>query len=680
MPIYNEDYIKKYEPLWGGWYIDGLIGEGSFGKVYKISKEEWGFKYESALKLICIPTKEQYREAVSALNGSGSTLAGYFEDAVKSIVNEIRLMYTLRGNSNIISYEDHIVESRDIEPGWDILIRMEYAPSLIKHMQAHEMSRQDILKLGIDICSALEACSKIGIIHRDIKDENIFVSPNGSFKIGDFGISRELSKSGKAASMKGTPFFMAPEVYRGEKYDGRADIYSLGIVLYKLLNHGRLPFLPPYPQDVRYRDTEISLNKRIAGEQFTPPLKANEELGRIVLKACSFNIAKRYPAALEMRKALENVSGKLSASEKTEVLIVPEYKSNNIRDESSLEGKPVNTGYANTVLDATVLIDPGRRPEAEYNANTCIEPKNDAANAGIVHGNPAGNITNGGIAACEGLWVYYSSMGGSRKLYKSRLDGTERSKLSDDNAWFINVSDCWLYYSNSSDDDKLYRINIDGSKRTKLSNDKAWYINVAGGWICYSNESDGYGLYKVRTDGSGKIKLSDDSSHCLNVAGNWVYYCNKSDKGRIYKITTDGKSRAPLNVVESACINVCGDQIYYCNKSDGHKLYRISIYGSGNEMLNKNICHNINVSGSWIYYCNKSKGSIICKFKTDGSAEYAVNNYNSDYINIIDDYIFYCNSQDGERLYKMALDGSGNMAFGPDNPADTEDHDNWFIL
>lgn len=87
-----------------------------------------------------------------------------------------------------------------------------------------------------------EYCQCQNIIHRDIKPENIFVSRFGEFKLGDFGIARELDRSMSGLSKKGTFSYMAPEMYKGEEYDARVDIYSLGIVLYKLCNHNRLPF------------------------------------------------------------------------------------------------------------------------------------------------------------------------------------------------------------------------------------------------------------------------------------------------------------------------------------------------------------------------------------------------------------------------------------------------------
>ena len=69
------------------------------------------------------------------------------------------------------------------------------------------------------------------------------ISRFGEFKLGDFGIARELDRNVNGLSKKGTFSYMAPEMYRGEDYDQRVDIYSLGIVLYRLRNHNRLPFI-----------------------------------------------------------------------------------------------------------------------------------------------------------------------------------------------------------------------------------------------------------------------------------------------------------------------------------------------------------------------------------------------------------------------------------------------------
>ena len=81
-----------------------------------------------------------------------------------------------------------------------------------------------------------KSAKKRNIIHRDIKPENIFVNDFGDFKLGDFGIARKMENVTGGLSQKGTFNYMAPEVAGNGRYDSRADIYSLGIVLYRLLN------------------------------------------------------------------------------------------------------------------------------------------------------------------------------------------------------------------------------------------------------------------------------------------------------------------------------------------------------------------------------------------------------------------------------------------------------------
>ena len=318
----HKDEIYDYQPLWGNWYIDMPIGKGSFGSVYKIAREEMGHKYTSAVKIISIPSEEQYREAEASFGHDEETLTGYFEDVVKNIVSEVNLLYSLGGNSNIVAYHDHKVIKKEDRIGWDVLIRMEYVTSLRNYLANRQMAREETVRLGIDICSALELCSRKGIIHRDIKDENIFVNDDGVFKIGDFGIARELSKSGRAASMRGTPLYMAPEVFRGDKYDSAVDIYSLGIVLYKLLNDGRMPFMPQYPQAIRFKDSEEALEKRMTGEPLPLPVKSGEAFGKVILKACAYKAADRYGTATGMKRELEAVLAGMTVDEREEKVTI----------------------------------------------------------------------------------------------------------------------------------------------------------------------------------------------------------------------------------------------------------------------------------------------------------------------------------------------------------------------
>ena len=289
---------------WNGWIVDSLIGEGRFGKVYKIVRTEFGHTYESALKVMRIPGSDAEINAVRNEGMDEESAEAYFHGMVEEIVSEFTLMSEFRGNSNIVSYEDHQVVKHEGEPVWDIYIRMELLTPLTKHIHNSVFTAEDVIKLGTDMCRALELCQTKSIIHRDIKPENIFCSKTGNYKLGDFGIAREMSGT-SAMTRVGTPAYMAPEIAKGFAYNSKADIYSLGIVLYRFLNNNRLPFLPSYPQSIGYRDREEANKKRMRGEPLTPPCNASPDLSRIILKACAYKPEDRYSSAEEMRLDLE---------------------------------------------------------------------------------------------------------------------------------------------------------------------------------------------------------------------------------------------------------------------------------------------------------------------------------------------------------------------------------------
>ena len=316
----QEKLQKELNQIWGNWEITKFIGEGSFGQVYQIEKEEFDYTYKAALKTISIPKSQD--EVVAVLNefGDERSVTDYYHEIVGDIVKEIVLMSKLKGNTNIVSYEDHAVIPNKDQIGWNIYIRMELLTPLFQYTKEHPLSVRDVIQLGIDMCKAIEICQKYNIIHRDIKPENIFVSDMGNYKLGDFGISRQMEKTALEFSKKGTYSYMAPEVYKGKKYNSTVDIYSLGIVLYRFLNNNRLPFLPPYPQKIRYSDRNKALIMRTSGEEIPKPCNAEGRLVEIVLKACAYDPKERYESARDMRKALESILYEQSMSE----MIYPE--------------------------------------------------------------------------------------------------------------------------------------------------------------------------------------------------------------------------------------------------------------------------------------------------------------------------------------------------------------------
>ncbi len=302
--ILSGEPIKGFEPLWGNWYADELLGEGGYGRVYRLVRRDGGGTYYSACKHITIPKNEAEVQSARAMGMDKQSTYTYFSDMASRILNEINIMYALRGESNIVTYEDHIILHQEGALKWDVFIRMELLVPLSAYITDNPMEPEEIRRLGVEICSALEACEAYKIIHRDIKEGNIFLNPRGTFKLGDFGIAREMMAGNMSMSMRGTPSYVAPEVYNGRPYDATVDLYSLGILMYKLLNNNRYPFFPPAPQMVTVESSEQAFAMRMQGATPAWPANGDDALRSAVMKVISFDPRRRFQSASEMKAAL----------------------------------------------------------------------------------------------------------------------------------------------------------------------------------------------------------------------------------------------------------------------------------------------------------------------------------------------------------------------------------------
>lgn len=311
------------ESPWPDWNLVRLLGRGTYGKVYLYKREEYGNTYYSAIKHISIPTDQHQKDALFAegLATNAVTMKAYCNQLLESFMGEININAELRGHTNFVSYDDHQIIPLKDEPGYNIYIKMEFLTNLGTYLRRHSLTLEDVLQLGVDICSALSVLQKRNLIHRDIKPENIFINKDGDFKLGDFGIVRSLDESVTRMTARGTLTFMAPELMRHEKTDYRIDLYSLGLVLYRLLNGNRAPFLPPLPAEVSHFEYNTAQDMRMRGEHLPPPAYADDGLSAIVLKACSFDVNQRFKDAGQMKEKLLEYKGSLSNKAKQEVIL-----------------------------------------------------------------------------------------------------------------------------------------------------------------------------------------------------------------------------------------------------------------------------------------------------------------------------------------------------------------------
>lgn len=306
--------------LWPEWKIEYDIGSGAYGTVYKIRRQDIGGTYYAALKVISFPNSKQEVELMHNQNMSDEQISEYYRRMAMEISKEFTVMERLKGNTNIVSYEDHKIVPHKNGLGWDVMIRMELLTSLPEYLESHAIDEKEVCRLGTDICNALILCEKENIIHRDIKPGNIFVSDFGDYKLGDFSLAKHVMLRSEATAPQGTYAYMAPEVYKGSGYDFTIDIYSLGLILYRLLNRGRGPFQPLPPAVVSSEISERANQKRLHANLLPKPVDASSTMASIILKACAYDPSKRYKNASDFQKALLKCSSSQGAIKAREQL------------------------------------------------------------------------------------------------------------------------------------------------------------------------------------------------------------------------------------------------------------------------------------------------------------------------------------------------------------------------
>lgn len=290
-----------------GYEIVKKIGEGSYGTVYLVKKENAAGTFLRALKHISFPSQEQFAEIKSSFRDEPDQISSYIDKYLQKLLNEIRIQNQLSndGNSHIVKYYDsEVVKSSDAFH-YDIYILMEYLTPLKQYIVNNGMSEIEIIQMGIQILDAVKLCHEKNILHRDIKEDNIFVNDKNIFKLGDFGIAKYENRT-NSLSWRMTINYSSPEVItQQEVYSESDDLYSLGMVLYKLLNHERFPFFPKYPQPYDEGDKENALHARIHYENIPYPDDCSNELAEIVLKALKPK-QERYKSASDFKESLQN--------------------------------------------------------------------------------------------------------------------------------------------------------------------------------------------------------------------------------------------------------------------------------------------------------------------------------------------------------------------------------------
>jgi HEAT repeat protein/tRNA A-37 threonylcarbamoyl transferase component Bud32 len=267
----------------------GDIIEGRYKFIEKIGKGAFG------TVLLMEDTVVEERLILKFLNPNVSA----DEEMMKRFVHELRYSRKITHKNVIRIYDFLYIRG-------NYAISMEYFPS---HTLGGEIVNEKpvqlkrAVKFGIDIATGMAVAHQAGIVHRDLKPANILIDDDGLLKIVDFGVAAaqtqgdtQLTKTGYVI---GSPKYMAPEQILGKKVDERADIYSLGVILYELFSG-----VPPYS-----RGDHMSVMYQHVQGKARPPIEINKELpvelNNLVMKCMSLDKAKRAQSMDELRLSLE---------------------------------------------------------------------------------------------------------------------------------------------------------------------------------------------------------------------------------------------------------------------------------------------------------------------------------------------------------------------------------------
>ena len=302
-PTSPDEWVRRF---WPDWSIVSCLGGGTFGTVFEISKTTMGYTSKAAAKIILIPT-----ESVVRSSGSGNEDVEDYLKLARRMHDEIRVMSELSGERNIVIIQDSDICERDDGPGYALGIRMELLESLSARQQqlGTPFPVEEAVRVAMDVCRALAICHDRKIMHRDVKPENVFWSNKlGQYKLGDFGIAKQLAASTQTWGVRtsiGTPQYEAPEVYMRQQYSYNVDVYSLGVMLFRLLNYDRAPFLSPYPKSFSENDLWSAEGRRLLGERFPDPACGDEYLSDVIRSATAGKPDHRFRSAQAFYNALE---------------------------------------------------------------------------------------------------------------------------------------------------------------------------------------------------------------------------------------------------------------------------------------------------------------------------------------------------------------------------------------
>jgi TolB-like protein/Tfp pilus assembly protein PilF len=260
------------ETRWGHLRLLEKVGAGAFGQVYRA----WDTRLDREVALKLLP---------ATAGDSGSP-----------VIEEGRLLARVRHPNVVTIYGAELIDG---QIGlWMEFVRGRTLEALLR--SGHQFSLDDVLAIGRELCRAVTAVHAAGLVHRDIKAQNVMRADDGRVVLMDFGAGRDVLDAGPTRT--GTPLYLAPELFAGQPATVRSDVYSIGVLIYRLLTGG-YPVTGRSIHDLRRAHEQ---EERVGLTSVRPDLPPR--LASVIERATAATPAERYPSCDALAEELNAIN------------------------------------------------------------------------------------------------------------------------------------------------------------------------------------------------------------------------------------------------------------------------------------------------------------------------------------------------------------------------------------
>lgn len=349
---------KLISPLLDSFAMGDPISEHNGVRCCPAMNQQTKEKY--IVKIISIPASQTKLDALllTGAYANKEAACAYFLELANDLAGEAKTLKQLSITEGFTAYQDWQIVPMEDGTGFDVYLLGTYKRSLQKIFQREPMTQLRALNLGLDMCAALSVCRQANYLYVNLKPENIFMMPTGSFRIGDLGFisTNALSYTSLADIYRSA--YTAPEIADAfSTLNETMDIYALGLILYQAYNNGALPFQ----------------GTQAPAEKFAPPMYADYEIAEIILKACDPNPEERWQTPEEMGQALVTYMQKYGANDVPIVPLIPNNSEVHVAQEA-----------AEAIAEKTPAEETAQEQEGEASTSPAVDVDPEEAEAAIV--------------------------------------------------------------------------------------------------------------------------------------------------------------------------------------------------------------------------------------------------------------------------------------------------------